>query len=62
MLLVGEFWEVFFDIIFDIISYDSIIDLLEYKIDIVICIGDLSDFNLYVRCLGKSKLYIVVSL
>lgn len=31
------------------ISYDSIIDLFEYKIDIVICIGELDDFNLYVK-------------
>lgn len=59
--LVKTFTEEFPDITLDITSHDSIIDLLEYKTDIAIRIGDLSDSNLHARKLGKSKLHLVAS-
>ncbi|GEK11243.1 LysR family transcriptional regulator [Pseudoalteromonas sp. McH1-7] len=45
----------------EITSHDSIINLLEYKTDIAIRIGDLPDSNLHARLLGRSKLHLVAS-
>ncbi|QJR79931.1 LysR family transcriptional regulator [Alteromonas pelagimontana] len=59
--LIGEFCRAYPDIILELTSHDSIIDLLEHKTDIAIRIGELSDSNLHARRLGHSKLLIVAS-
>ncbi|MDO6695365.1 LysR family transcriptional regulator [Aliiglaciecola sp. 3_MG-2023] len=59
--LIGEFNQAFPDIKLEVTSHDSIIDLLEYKTDIAIRIGDLSDSNLHAKRLGKSQLHLVAS-
>lgn len=45
----------------DLISNESIVDLIEKKTDIAVRIGSLVDSNLHARKLGVSKLHIVAS-
>lgn len=59
--LVGEFVQQYPHITLDLTSHDNIIDLLEYKTDLAIRIGDLKDSNLHARMLGRSKLRLVAS-
>ncbi|MGO2279373.1 MULTISPECIES: LysR family transcriptional regulator [unclassified Psychrobacter] len=59
--LVGDFVAQYPHITLDLTSHDNIIDLLEYKTDLAIRIGDLKDSNLHARLLGKSKLRLVAS-
>jgi len=59
--LIGEFVSQYPHITLDLTSHDNIIDLLEYKTDLAIRIGDLKDSNLHARLLGNSKLHLVAS-
>lgn len=59
--IVGDFVQQYPHITLDLTSHDNIIDLLEYKTDIAIRIGNLKDSNLHARLLGESKLYMVAS-
>ena len=58
---ISQFTQAYPDITLDLTSHDNIIDLLEYKTDIAIRIGDLEDSNLHARTLGRSKLHLVAA-
>lgn len=58
---IRAFTQAYPDIQLDITSHDGIIDLLEYKTDVAIRIGELNDSNLHARLLGRSQLHLVAS-
>lgn len=59
--LVAEFRARYPDIELKISSNDSLINLIEKRVDIAIRIGKLADSNLYAKHLGNSPLHIVAS-
>lgn len=61
VLYVGVFCVVYLEIELELIINDCFIDLVEQCVDIVICIGELQDFILYVWLLSLVCLNIVVS-
>lgn len=58
---ISAFTRAYPDITLDLTSHENIIDLLEYKADLAIRIGDLEDSNLHARRLGTSSLHLVAS-
>ena len=58
---INAFTKAYPQITLDLTSHENIIDLLEYKADLAIRIGDLEDSNLHARRLGTSSLHLVAS-
>lgn len=58
---IGDFSRAFPAISLELTSHDNIIDLLEFKTDIAIRIGDMQDSNLHARRLGTSPLHLVAA-
>lgn len=59
--LIDEFNRAYPDIEVIISSNESIIDLIENRVDVAIRIGALSDSTLHARLLGRSQLHLVAS-
>ncbi|MFD2166135.1 LysR substrate-binding domain-containing protein [Thalassotalea euphylliae] len=59
--LIGAFSAEFPDIQLELISNESIIDLLEQRTDVAIRIGQLTDSNLHATMLGRSPLRMVAT-
>ena len=59
--LIKPFRAVYPDIELELVSNDSIIDLIEKRTDLAIRIGGLSDSGLHATLLGRSRLHLVAS-
>nr|WP_220342851.1 LysR family transcriptional regulator [Marinomonas pollencensis] len=59
--LIKPFRIAYPDIELELVSNDSIIDLIEKRTDLAIRIGNLTDSGLYATLLGRSPLYLVAS-
>lgn len=54
MLLIKFFCECYLEVILLLVFFEMIINLIERKVDVVICVGMLMDFSLCVRLLFNS--------
>ncbi|UTW14462.1 LysR family transcriptional regulator [Marinobacterium rhizophilum] len=59
--LTGGFRASYPEVQLELMTSESIIDLIERRTDVAIRIGELSDSNLHARVLGRSPLHIVAS-